>query len=59
MEILAFILLIAGAIVGYGARPILEKVLKRDATDKEVGIWKSVGLITAFVGAIIIFIIKK
>ena len=59
MEILAFVLLIAGAALGYCARPILEKVLKRDITDKEAGIWKSVGLITAFVGAIIIFIIKK
>ena len=59
MEILAFILLIAGAIVGYGARPIFEKVLKRDVTDKEVGIWKSVGLVIALAGAIIIFIIKK
>ena len=59
MEILAFILLIAGAIVGYGARPIFEKVLKRDVTDKEVGIWKSVGLDIALAGAIIIFIIKK
>lgn len=59
MEILAFVLLIAGAVVGYGARPILEKVLKRDVTDKEAGIWKSVGLIAAFAGAVIIFIIKK
>ena len=59
MKILAFVLLIAGALVGYCAGPVLEKVLKREPTDKEIGIWKSVGLITAFVGAVIIFIIKK
>ena len=59
MEILAFALLIAGAILGYGAGPLLEKVLKREATEREVGIWKSVGLLTALAGAVIIFIIKK
>lgn len=58
MKALAFVLLAAGAVLGYGARLILDKLYKKEYGEKEIGILKSVGLITALAGAVIIFTIK-
>lgn len=58
MKILAFILLVAGAAVGYGAKPIYENILKKECDEKKMAILKSVGLFVALLGAIIIFVIK-
>lgn len=58
MKILAFVLLAVGAILAYGSGFFLNKFYKKEFGEKEVGILKSVGLITALAGAIIIFTIK-
>ena len=58
MKSLAFVLLAIGAVIAYGARLFLDKLYKKEYGEKEVGILKSIGLITALAGAIIIFTIK-
>lgn len=58
MKILALVLLVIGAVMAYGAKPILDKFYKKEFCEKEIGILKSVGLIVALAGAIIIFTIK-
>lgn len=58
MKALAFVLLVAGAFIAYGAKLILDKFYKKEYDEKEVGILKSVGLLMALAGAVIIFTIK-
>lgn len=58
MKFATILILIAGAIVVYGAKPILKKVNGRKPTEKEIGILKSVGLIIALLGAMLIFTTK-
>lgn len=56
MKILAFALIIIGAVLVYGARPILKKVFKKEGGEKETAVLKTAGLLIALVGAIIIFV---
>lgn len=58
MKILSLALLIAGAVIAYGAKFFLSKFYKKEYSEKEIAILKSVGLFTALAGAIIIFTIK-
>ncbi|MBQ6998779.1 MAG: hypothetical protein IJN62_03220 [Clostridia bacterium] len=58
MKILSLALLVVGAVIAYGARFFLDKFYKKECSEKEIGILKSVGLFIALAGAIIIFTIK-
>ena len=58
MKIFALVLLVIGAIVVYGSGFFLDKFYKKEYNEKQVGILKSVGLVIALAGAIIIFTIK-
>lgn len=56
MKILAFVLLVIGAVVSYGAKKIVEDVIKKDDTDKKyTGMVKLAGFVLVLIGAIIIF----
>lgn len=56
MKILAFVLLVIGAIISYGAKKIVEDVIKKDDTDKKyTGMVKLAGFVLVLIGAIIIF----
>ncbi len=57
MKILALCLLAIGAIVAYGSNLILSKFYHKEFGEKETAIVKTVGLLIALVGAIIIFVI--
>lgn len=58
MKILSLVLLAVGAITAYGAKFFLARFYKKEYSEKEIGILKSVGLFIALAGAIIIFTIK-
>jgi len=58
MKILSLVLLVVGAITVYGAKFFLDRFYKKEYSEKEIGILKSVGLFIALAGAIIIFTIK-
>ena len=58
MKILSLVLLAVGAITAYGAKFFLDRFYKKEYSEKEIGILKSVGLFIALAGAIIIFTIK-
>jgi len=56
MKILAFVLLVIGAVISYGAKKIVEDVIKKDDTDKKyTGMVKLAGFVLVLIGAIIIF----
>ena len=56
MKILAFVLLVIGAVASYGAKKIVEDVIKKDDTDKKyTGMVKLAGFVLVLIGAIIIF----
>lgn len=56
MKVLAFILLVIGAFISYGAKKIVEDVMKKDDTDKKyTGMVKLIGFVLVLIGAIIIF----
>ena len=56
MKILAFVLLVIGAVISYGAKKIVEDVIKKDDTDKKyTGMVKLAGCVLVLIGAIIIF----
>lgn len=56
MKVLAFILLVIGAFISYGAKKIVEDVIKKDDTDKKyTGMVKLTGFVLVLIGAIIIF----
>lgn len=56
MKILAFVLLVIGAVISYGAKKIVEDVIKKDDTDKRyTGMVKLAGFVLVLIGAIIIF----
>ena len=56
MKILAFVLLVIGAVISYGAKKIVEDVIKKDDTDKKyTGMVKLAGVVLVLIGAIIIF----
>lgn len=56
MKILAFVLLVIGAIISYGAKKTVEDVIKKDDTDKKyTGMVKLAGFVLVLIGAIIIF----
>jgi len=57
MRILAFALLVIGAVVAYGANALLKTFYKKDYGEKELAVLKTVGLLIALAGAIIIFVI--
>lgn len=58
MKFLPIVFLVIGAILVYGAKPILKKANRRRAAEKEIGILKSIGLMIALLGAILIFTMK-
>ncbi len=58
MKILSLALLVVGAVTAYGARFFLDKFYKKEYSEKEIGVLKSIGLFIALAGAIIIFTIK-
>lgn len=58
MKILSLALLFIGAVIAYGARFLLNKFYRKEYSEREIGILKSVGLFVALAGAIIIFTIK-
>ena len=56
MKILAFVLLVIGAVISYGAEEFVEDVIKKDDTDKKYsGMVKLAGFVLVLIGAIIIF----
>lgn len=56
MKILAFVLLVIGAVISYGAKKIVEDAIKKDDTDKKyTGMVKLAGFVLVLIGAIIIF----
>lgn len=56
MKILAFILVAVGAVISYGAKKIVEDVIKKDDTDKKyTGMVKLTGFVLVLIGAIIVF----
>ena len=57
MRIIAFILLVIGAFLSYGATFLLDRFYKKEYAEKEIATLKSVGLFTALAGAIIIFVV--
>ena len=58
MNIIPIVLLIIGAIAVYGAKPILKKANHRRPTEKEIGIFKSIGLMLVALGSILVFTMK-
>lgn len=57
MRIIAFVLLVIGALISYCATFFLDKFYKKEYGEKEIAVLKSVGLFTALAGAIIIFVV--
>lgn len=56
MKILAFIFVLIGAIISYGAKYIVEKILKKtDADGKYISIIKVLGFILVLIGAVLVF----
>lgn len=56
---ISFVLLIVGAVLAYGARKLLEKFYKQPFDEKEIGILKSIGLLTVMAGAILLFVVGR
>lgn len=57
MKILALCLLAVGAFAVYGSNLILSKFSKKEYGEKEIATVKTIGLLIAVCGAIIIFVI--
>ena len=57
MKILALCLLLVGALLVYGANPILSRFHGKEFGEKEIATVKTIGLFVALAGAIIIFVI--
>ncbi len=56
MKILAFLLIVLGASLNYGAKKIVERVIKKDDSDKKyTGMVKLAGFALVLIGAIIVF----
>lgn len=56
MKIVSCILLVLGAVIAYGSNLILSKFYKKEYGEKEVAVLKTIGLLVALAGAIIIFV---
>lgn len=56
---ISFVLLVLGAIIAYGARKLLEKFYNQPFDEKEIGILKSIGLLTVVAGAILLFVVGR
>ena len=56
-KIISLAVLAVGAILCYGAKPFIKKVLKKEADDKSVAQVKLSGFLVAVVGVVLLFII--
>ena len=58
VKVLVLILILAGAIIDFGASKIAPAVLKREPDDKDIVVVKAVGLVLVFAAAVITFTVK-
>lgn len=57
-KVLVLILIIAGAVIAFGAQKIAPAILKREPDDKDIVLVKAAGFVLVFVAAVITFTIK-
>lgn len=56
-RIISLAILAVGALLCYGAKPFIQKVLKKEADDKRIFQVKLLGLGIAIIGIVLLFII--